>query len=191
MVEVVPCESWRGQEFDRCGQAWIQPSPNLRSLHQAFLYPGVALLEFCNVSVGRGTDTPFQVIGAPWIDGRRLALHLSEREVPGVRFLARSFTPAASRFAGAGCEGVEILVVDRARLRPLLLGLELITALRFLYPEEFDLEACAKLLCSASTLAALREGRSPREIERGWQAGEARFEERRAAALLYDRASIR
>lgn len=186
-LEIVRCEHWVGQPFDATGLRWTQPSPNLRSLTQAFLYPGVALLEFSNLSVGRGTDTPFQRVGAPWMDGSALAKELQGRCIPGVSFVPVEFTPDSSRFAGERCQGVEILLVDRARFRPVFAGFELIAALWKLFPERFDLDACDRLIARAPLLEALREGHPTRVLEHGWQAELRQFLERRAPVLLYPR----
>ena len=105
-LTVIPIENWRRDDFyDATGLMWINPSPNMRSLNEAVLYPGIGLLETTNVSVGRGTDTPFEVIGAPWIDARRLAAHLNKSGLPGVRFVPIRFQPGASKFAGETCQG--------------------------------------------------------------------------------------
>ena len=111
--------------FDQTGFAWVPPSPNLRKLEQAVLYPGVGMVEAANVSVGRGTDTPFELMGAPWIDGKVLADHLNGRRIAGVRFEAATFTPREWVYPGQRCEGVRIVLTDRNRLDSPLLGVEL------------------------------------------------------------------
>ena len=117
-LTVIPCEGWRRSDaFDATGLEWVNPSPNMRSLTEAFLYPGIGLLEFTNLSVGRGTDTPFEVIGAPWLDGRVLADALAARRIPGVGFVPIRFTPSASKFKGEQCGGVNIVVTDRGGAR--------------------------------------------------------------------------
>jgi uncharacterized protein YbbC (DUF1343 family) len=122
-LEVIACEGWqRGDLWDATGLAWINPSPNMRSLTQALLYPGIGLLETTNLSVGRGTDTPFEVIGAPWLDGRKLAAALASRNIPGVTFVPVAFTPASSKFAEKPCGGVNIIITDRERFEPLRTG---------------------------------------------------------------------
>lgn len=124
----------RGEWLDETALPRVPPSPNLRSLEEEILYPGVGMVEGANVSVGRGTDTPFQILGAPWIDGPALARCLAQRNLPGVRCAPVSFTPAASRFQGRLCHGVRILLANRRSLRSGLLGVELISALHRLYP---------------------------------------------------------
>ena len=118
-LTVVPMKNWdRGRWFDETGQPWINPSPNMRNLLQATLYPGVGAIEYTNISVGRGTDTPFEQIGAPWIDGVRFAETLNARAIPGVRFYPVRFTPVSSKYAKEECQGVFMVVTDRARCGP-------------------------------------------------------------------------
>jgi uncharacterized protein YbbC (DUF1343 family)/NADH pyrophosphatase NudC (nudix superfamily) len=158
-LTVIPCEGWRRTDaFDATGLEWVNPSPNMRSLTEAFLYPGIGLLEFTNLSVGRGTDTPFEVIGAPWLDGRVLADALAARRIPGVGFVPIRFTPSASKFKGEPCGGVNIAVTDRAVLDPVRVGLEISVALRQLYPKEWEAEKIATLLLHRSTLDAILAG---------------------------------
>ncbi|HEX8503529.1 MAG TPA: exo-beta-N-acetylmuramidase NamZ domain-containing protein [Pyrinomonadaceae bacterium] len=185
-LRVVKMENWRrGMWLDATGQTWVNPSPNMRSLTEATLYPGVGLLETTNVSVGRGTDTPFEVVGAPWIDGRRLAAYLNGRGLAGVRFVPVRFRPSASVFKGEECGGVNLVVTDRALLRPVRAGLEMAVALRRLYPQEWKVDAYARLLVNADTLERVRAADEPAEIERAWQPRLAEFRRARARALLY------
>ena len=130
-LTVVPMEGWqRGDWFDSTGLAWVNPSPNLRSVTEAALYPGVALIEGTNVSVGRGTDTPFELVGAPWINSRELAAYLNARGIAGVRFVPVTFTPTASNYAGQKCEGVNVVLTERNALDAPELGIELAAALQ-------------------------------------------------------------
>jgi len=185
-LRVVGMERWRrAMWFDATGQTWINPSPNMRSLTQATLYPGVGLLETTNVSVGRGTDTPFEIVGAPWIDGQRLASYLNERRIAGVRFVPVRFTPKASVFQGEECGGINVVITDRAQFRPVSAGIEIAAALRRLYPADWKIEKYERLLVNADTLARLARGESPEEIARSWQAGLEEFGKARARALLY------
>ena len=134
-LDVVAMRHWsRDRWFDELGLEWINPSPNMRNLIQATLYPGIGSIEYGNVSVGRGTDTPFEQIGAPWIDGRRLAAHLNARGLAGVRAYPVFFTPTSSKFAGERCQGVFFVVTDREALKPVRLGLEVAAALFTLHP---------------------------------------------------------
>ena len=172
--------------YDETGLPWVNPSPNLRSVTQAALYPGVALLEMTNVSVGRGTDAPFEIVGAPWIDGSALASVLAARAISGVRFTPVRFTPSSSKHAGVECGGVRITVVDRDHLAPVALGVELITALRDLHPKEWDRSRLGDLLAHGATLARIERGDAAASIVSGWAAARMEFERRRAAFLLYE-----
>jgi uncharacterized protein YbbC (DUF1343 family)/CubicO group peptidase (beta-lactamase class C family) len=185
-LEVVPLAGWkRGFHFEDTGLPWVAPSPNLRTPTQAVLYPGVALLETTNVSVGRGTDTPFEVVGAPWIDGLALARTLNLRRLPGVRFAPESFQPSSSTHAGQACHGLRISVVDRSAVRPVALGLEIAVALRDLYPKDWDRSRLGVLLANGAALARFERGESAAQIESGWAAALMEFERRRAGFLLY------
>jgi uncharacterized protein YbbC (DUF1343 family)/CubicO group peptidase (beta-lactamase class C family) len=185
-LRVVEMERWRrAMWFDGTGQTWINPSPNMRSLTQATLYPGVGLLETTNVSVGRGTDTPFELIGAPWIDGQRLANYLNERRIAGVRFVPVRFTPRASVFQGEECGGVNLVITDRTQLRPVYAGLEIAVALRRLHPDDWQVEKYGRLLANADTLERLKRGESPEQIALSWQPGLEEFRRIRARALIY------
>jgi uncharacterized protein YbbC (DUF1343 family) len=175
----------RDMLYDETGLPWIDPSPNLRSLDQALLYPGVALAEASNVSVGRGTPTPFELLGAPWIDGERLAAELGRRGIEGALFRGAAFTPAADPYAGRLCRGVKITVTDRRRLDSVLLGIEILAALRRLYPQRFALDRALGLVGSAAVLAAIGRGEEPRRIAAGWQGGLEEFQRLRRRHLLY------
>ncbi|HIN11739.1 MAG TPA: DUF1343 domain-containing protein, partial [Acidobacteria bacterium] len=164
-LEVVAMRGWQRETwFDQTGLRWVDPSPNMRNLHQALLYPGIGAIEGSNLSVGRGTDTPFEQIGAPWIDGPELARELNTRRLPGVRVYPLRFSPSSSRFAGELCEGVFFIVTDRDAVRPVRLGLEVAAALYRLYGDQFDLDAVARLLGSRDTLVRIRAGDPPWEI---------------------------
>ncbi len=185
-LDVVATEGWqRGDWFDSTGLAWVNPSPNLRSLTEATLYPGVALIEGTNVSVGRGTDTPFEVVGAPWIKSRELAAYLNAREIQSVRFVPVTFTPSASSFAGERCEGVNLIVLDRNTLDSPELGIELASALHKLYPNDFKLERMADLLVNQAVFDAIGAGEDPRRIGEDWQEGLEEFVRLREKYLLY------
>jgi len=185
-LRVIKMEGWRrSMWFDETNLTWINPSPNMRSLTEATLYPGVGLLETTNVSVGRGTDTPFEIVGAPWIHGDTLAEYLNQRGVPGVRFVPVRFTPNASVFKDKECGGVNIIVTDRGAFRPLLAGLEMAVALRKLYPNDWKVDGYLRLLANADTLERLKRGESAREIMTSWNAGLQEFRKAREAILLY------
>ncbi|MBC7931961.1 MAG: DUF1343 domain-containing protein, partial [Rubrivivax sp.] len=185
-LRVVKMENWRrGMWLDATGQAWVNPSPNMRSLTEATLYPGVGLLEMTNLSVGRGTDTPFEIIGAPWLDGQKLAAYLNARGLAGVRFVPLRFTPRASVFKEQECGGVNLIVTDRARFRPVRVGLEIAVALRRLYPQDWKVDDYHRLLNNADTLERVKRADAPEEIERAWQARLAEFRRARGRVLLY------
>lgn len=185
-LRVVEMERWRrAMWLDATGLTWVNPSPNMRSLTEATLYPGVGLLETTNLSVGRGTDTPFELLGAPWLDGQRLAAHLNGRGLEGVRFVPVRFTPRASVFQGEECGGINLIVTDRARFRPVRVGIEIATALRRLYPVEWKIDNYSRLLANTDTLERLKGGASPEEIALSWQPRLEEFKARRARVLIY------
>jgi uncharacterized protein YbbC (DUF1343 family)/CubicO group peptidase (beta-lactamase class C family) len=186
-LEVVAMEGYhRAEWFDATGLLWLPPSPNLRTLAQTTLYPGVALIEGANVSVGRGTDNPFEVVGAPWMDGQALAERLNSRSIPGVRFLPTRFTPAGqNRYQGQLCNGVEIALVNRDALNAPLLGIELAAALHELWPKNFNLKSIDGMVGTKSVAAALQCGQDPKTIVKEWQPGLAAFLATRQKYLLY------
>ena len=175
----------RGLWFDETGLPWINPSPNMRNLIQATVYPGIGAIEGTNISVGRGTDTPFEQLGAPWIDGVQLAEALNARNIAGVRFYPVRFTPISSKHAKEECQGVFIVVTDRSALRPVRLGLEVAAMLHKLYGSTFELESAERLFGSKDTLTRVRSGEDPAAIAATWAAGEARWRLLRAKYLLY------
>ena len=185
-LQVVPLEGWlRGDWYDSTGLVWINPSPNLRSLTEGTLYPGVAMVEGTNVSVGRGTDTPFELVGAPWINAGELAQYLNAREISGVRFVPVSFTPSASAYAGQKCQGVNILVVERNAFDAPELGIELASAMHKLYAEQFHLERMIELLLNQSVFDSIAKGEDPRRIAEEWQDGLEKFQQLRQKYLIY------
>jgi len=186
-LEVVAARNWRRRDwFDSTGLIWVDPSPNMRSLNAALLYPGVAMLEYArNYSVGRGTPAPFEQIGADWIDGRQLAAYLNRRMVPGVRFYPVRFTPSDSNFKGKTIEGVRFVIVDREGFSSLRLGLELAAALNKLYPGKLDFEANYRLIGNREALRALLAGEDPRTLEPRIQETLKDFLALRTRYLLY------
>ncbi len=157
----------------------------MRSLTEAALYPGVGLLETTNVSVGRGTDTPFEVIGAPWLDGQKLASYLNGRRIAGVRFVPVRFTPQSSVFKNENCSGVNIVITDRSRFQSVLTGLEIAFALHQLFPAEWKVDSYARLLVNADALERLKRGESVEEVARSWATSLDNFRRTRARYLLY------
>jgi uncharacterized protein YbbC (DUF1343 family) len=185
-LQIIQVEGWqRDQLFDQTGLVWTNPSPNMRNLNQALLYPGVGLLEMTNLSVGRGTDTPFEVIGAPWIQERDLAADLNRAGLPGIRFIPIRFTPLSTKFAQESCGGVQILITDRSVLEPLEMGIQLMCSLRALYPEQWQTKNLNRLLGSVVIRDAVLAGKRPAEIIPLWQSGLHEFAQRRRRYLIY------
>jgi len=185
-LRVIPMQGWlRGDWFDSTGLTWVNPSPNLRSLNEAVLYPGVALIEQTNVSVGRGTDTPFELLGAPWIDPHGITEYLNARLIAGVRFVPVKFTPSSGPFSGQQCGGVNLIITDRNLLDSPELGIELASALHKLYPAEWKMDRMIDLLGSREIFTAIAAGQDPRTIEQGWQDDLQKFREVRAKYLIY------
>jgi uncharacterized protein YbbC (DUF1343 family) len=185
-LRIIKMDGWtRSMWFDETGQTWINPSPNMRSLTEATLYPGIGLLETTNVSVGRGTDTPFELVGAPYIDGQKLAAYLNGRNLTGVRFVPTRFKPNASVFKDEDCGGVNIVITNRDAFDSVKTGLEIAAALRKLYPETWQVDKYDRLLVNADILTMMKRGDSPEDIGKAVNSREADFQKRRASFLLY------
>lgn len=186
-LEVVKLRGWRRTDwYDETGLVWVNPSPNLRNLVEATLYPGVGMIEGANLSVGRGTDTPFEVLGAPWIDSQKLADYLNARRIQGVRFSPYDFTPRENRFHGEFCHGVQIDLVDRDALDAPELGVELAHALYQLFPKSFAIDKTLPLVGSRGVLDAIKRGQDPRRIAYHWEQDQlGQFRKLRAKYLLY------
>jgi uncharacterized protein YbbC (DUF1343 family) len=185
-LAVVKMEGWmRGDWYDSTGMTWINPSPNMRDLTEAALYPGLGMIEGTNISVGRGTDTPFELLGAPWIVPTALAQYLNAREISGVRFVPLAITPIASIYKGQKCGGVSIVVTDRDALDAPELGLEIAAALHQLYPGEYKLGSLDGLMRNKASLDAVTSGEDPRRIAEDWQDSLESFKTLRAKYLLY------
>ncbi|MGH9721993.1 MAG: exo-beta-N-acetylmuramidase NamZ domain-containing protein [Bryobacteraceae bacterium] len=167
-LHVVPMKNWeRGDWYDSTGLLWTDPSPNMRNLTAAVLYPGIAMLEYSkNYSVGRGTETPFEVIGAEFIRGRELADYLNRRLIPGLRVYPVKFGPKSASLAGKTIEGVRLIVVNREILNSQQVGLEVAAALQKLYPGKIRFEDSRRLIGSEETIRSLVAGDDPREILR-------------------------
>jgi uncharacterized protein YbbC (DUF1343 family) len=185
-LTVVPMEGWqRGDWLDSTGVLWVNPSPNIRNLTEAALYPGIGILEATNVSVGRGTDTPFEVLGAPWIRPQALAAYLNGRTIGGVRFVPIEFTPSASAFAQDKCGGVNIVVTDRNALDAPELGIEIASALHTLYPDQFEMNNLDSLMINGATARPISTGQDPRRVWMDWIDKIEGFKAMRAKYLLY------
>jgi uncharacterized protein YbbC (DUF1343 family) len=185
-LTVVPMQGWqRGDWYDSTSLPWINPSPNLRSLTAATLYPGVGLVEGTNVSVGRGTDTPFELLGAPWIKSRELADYLNAREIQGVRFVPLDFTPDSSIYAHQLCHGVNLVLLERSVLDAPEMGIELASALHKLYGAAYDMHRLPELLNNKAAFDDIVAGEDPRRIAQDWQEELRKFEEIRQKYLIY------
>ena len=184
-LTVIEVANWRrDQWFDETGLPWTNPSPNMRNLTEAILYPGVGLLESA-LSVGRGTDTPFEVIGAPYIEDVKLAAELNGANLPGVRFVPIRFTPTTSVHKGKPCGGVYILLTDRNACNVVDIGLAIAKTLYRWHPKDFDVDKLKHLLLDPATLAAIKADKSLAEITALWKADRVEFENRRKNFLLY------
>jgi uncharacterized protein YbbC (DUF1343 family)/CubicO group peptidase (beta-lactamase class C family) len=185
-LTVIKLQGWeRGAWFDQTGLPWINPSPNMRSLTEAMLYPGVGLLEGCHISVGRGTGTPFEVIGAPYIDDMRLAEAMNAGGLPGVRFVPVRFTPTENIFKDEPCGGVNIILTDRALCRVVDIGLLAAKILNRWYPDQFQVRQMETLLVDEPTLQAIQEDKPLSEIRGLWTEKMEEFAIRREKYLLY------
>lgn len=186
-LTVIPLRNWRrDQWFDETGLSWVNPSPNMRTLNAAILYPGIAMIEYSkNYSVGRGTDAPFELLGAPWIDGPRLAAALNALALPGIQAEPATFTPTSSNHQGQVCSGVRLTLTDRNRFDSTLFGLSLIETLAKLYPKQIDLMVNRRLIGSLETIRRLERGEAARIIQQSWNETLEQFRERRKKFLLY------
>jgi len=183
---VIPMERWwRSMHWEETGLRWINPSPNMRSVPAAFLYPGIGLLETTNISVGRGTSSPFELFGAPWVDADRLAAALAERNLPGVAFEPVTFIPESYLFAGEKCHGLRLTITDRKQVQSVRLGLEIAIQLKRLFGESWKSEPYIRLLGNQKVFEALQAGKSYEEIERLFQKDLEEFKARRCRYLLY------
>jgi uncharacterized protein YbbC (DUF1343 family)/CubicO group peptidase (beta-lactamase class C family) len=186
-LHVIKMKNWeRGDWFDATTLSWIDPSPNMRSLNAALLYPGLGMLEANrNYSVGRGTDAPFEQIGADWIHAPELAQYLNQRFIPGVRIYPTRFEPTSSNFAGQQIDGIRFVVTDREAFDSTRLGIELAAALQKLYPGKIDFEQCRYLIGNRQTLDSLEHSKDESDIWSAAQSDAARFADRRKPYLLY------
>lgn len=185
-LQVIPVQNWkRDMYYDETGLTWVNPSPNMRNLNEALLYPGIGLLETTNLSVGRGTDTPFEWIGAPWLDGMQLAKQLNRSNLPGIRFIPVQFTPESSKYARKLCGGVNFIITDRKQFQAVRTGLEVAHQLRVLFPNEWETKNLNRLLASQRVFEAIVSGKPVSEIQALYQGDLADFAVRRARYLMY------
>jgi len=185
-LHVIAMKDWRRRDwYEATGLPWLAPSPNLRSLNAALLYPGIEILQSAGVSVGRGTDTPFELFGAPWIHATELADYLHRRFVPGVRFVPTRFTPHADPYKDQPCEGIALVITDRPSLHSMLMGLEIAAALAKLYPDRFDVQKTITLVGNQATIDRLKKGDAPTAIVADWADQLDAFLKIRAKYLIY------
>ncbi len=185
-LHVIAMKDWhRADRFEATGLTWIPPSPNLRSLNAALLYPGIEILQAAGVSVGRGTDAPFEAFGAPWIEPVAMADALNRRFIPGVRFVPTRFTPTSGLYAGQPCGGISLVITDRASLNSMLMGLEIAAMLHKMYPGNFQLEKIDELLGSGATIERLKRGDAPARIVLDGELELDAFRKMRENYLLY------
>ena len=185
-LHVIPMRNWRRASwFDETGLPWVNPSPNLRSLGAAILYPGLEILQAAGVSVGRGTSRPFELMGAPWIQSAKLAAELNGLAIPGVRFDPETFTPDSSMYKGERCEGVRVVLTSRNALEPMRMGVEIASVLKNLYPDKFDPSKMIELVGNTATIRQLQEGKAPEAIVASWDKNLGEFRKIRSKYLLY------
>jgi uncharacterized protein YbbC (DUF1343 family) len=188
VLTVIRLEGWqRAMWYDQTGLAWVNPSPNMRSLSAAVVYPGTVLFEGTNLSEGRGTDTPFEWIGAPWMNADAWEARLNAADLPGVHFAAAERTPTESKFAGDACHGVAIETADRDKLQPMALGVAMLVAARHVAGAklQFTADAFDSLAGTDEVRNAIDSGRPADEIVASWQAERERFKAIRQPYLLY------
>ncbi len=179
-------KNWhRNYFFESTGIRWVPPSPNLRTEKGSILYPGIEILQSAGVSVGRGTETPFEEFGAPWIDGADVAARLNALHLPGLRFTDQPFIPVSGLHAGQRCGGVAVRVTDRAEVRSMRMGLEIATILYKLYPKQFDPAKLITLLGSEDTVKQIEAGAAPEQIIASWSTALASYDETRRKYFLY------
>lgn len=186
-LDVIACEGWqRGDSWEKTGLLWVNPSPNMRCLTQALLYPGIGMLETTNLSVGRGTDTPFEIIGAPWINPLQLAQAMNNSGLKGVTCIPIRFTPDSSRYKEESCGGINFMIIDRASFDPIRLGIELATALQKLHGDQWTAKAANRLMGNRKMIDAIIAGQPALEIVTISQQGVEEFLSRRAKFLIYE-----
>ena len=185
-LHVIPMKGWqRNYFFESTGLRWIPPSPNLRTLKGSILYPGLEILQNAGVSVGRGTEAPFEEFGAPWIDGEEVAAELNAKNLPGLHFANQRFIPVSGLYAGKRCGGVGIKVTDRVAVRSMRMGLEIAEILQKKYPANFETAKMVLLLGNDETVSQLQAGTPPAQIIAGWAKDLAAYDQMRRKYFLY------
>jgi uncharacterized protein YbbC (DUF1343 family) len=185
-LHVIPMKNWhRNYFFESTGIKWIPPSPNLRTTKGSIVYPGIEILQSAGISVGRGTQTPFEQFGAPWLNGDEVAEALNERHLPGLHFAPKPFIPIGDLYSGQRCGGVGIRITDRFSVRSMRLGLEIAAILQKLYPKEFATEKLLTLVGNADTVQQLQSGTTPEKIVASWSPALSAFDQTRRKYFLY------
>ena len=185
-LHVITMKNWhRNYFFESTGIKWIPPSPNLRTTKGSILYPGIEILQNAGVSVGRGTETPFEEFGAPWLNGEDVAAALNERHLPGLHFAAKPFIPIVGLYSGQRCGGVAIRITDRYSVRSVRTGLEIVAILRKLYPKQFDTEKLLSLIGNSDTIQQLQAGVAPEKIVASWTTALSAFDQVRRKYFVY------
>jgi uncharacterized protein YbbC (DUF1343 family) len=185
-LHVVAMKNWHRNYFwDSTGIRWVPPSPSLLTSKGAILYPGLEILQNAGVSVGRGTETPFEEFGAPWIKGDEVAAALNARSLPGVRFVAQPFVTVSGLYAGQRSGGVAVRITDRAAVRSVSVGIEVAAVLKRLYPEQFDVSKMIFLVGNDETIAALQNAAPPQQIVANWSASLTEFDTKRRKYFIY------
>jgi uncharacterized protein YbbC (DUF1343 family) len=185
-LRVIAMKNWhRNYFFESTGVRWIPPSPNLRTMKGAIVYPGLEFLQNAGVSVGRGTETPFEQFGAPWMDGEKVAAALNAARLPGLQFVARPFIPVSGLYAGRRCGGVAVRIGDRGAVRAMRMGIEIAVLLEKFYPHDFDASKTITLLGNAETVQKLKDGTSAAEIVASWQSSLSDYDKTRRKYFLY------
>jgi uncharacterized protein YbbC (DUF1343 family) len=175
----------RNYFFESTGIKWIPPSPNLRTIKGSILYPGIEILQNAGVSVGRGTQAPFEEFGAPWLNGEDVAAALNERHLPGLHFTAQPFIPIVGLYSGQRCGGVAVRITDRFSVRSMRMGVEIAAILQKLYPKQFDPEKLLLLVGNSDTIQQLQAGAAPEKIAASWSTALTAFDQIRRKYFLY------
>lgn len=185
-LHVIQMKNWhRNYFFESTGIRWVPPSPNLRTVKGSIVYPGLEILQSAGVSVGRGTETPFEEFGAPWMDGSAVAAELNAKRLPGVRFVDDPFIPVAGLYAGTRCGGVGVRITDRFAVRSMTMGLQIAEILRKMYPTNFDCAKLVTLIGNSETIQELQNGMQPEQIVAGWSASLSTYDQARRKYFLY------
>jgi uncharacterized protein YbbC (DUF1343 family) len=185
-LHVITMRNWhRNYFFESTGIKWIPPSPNLRTIKGSIVYPGIEILQSAGVSVGRGTQAPFEEFGAPWMNGDEVAAALNARNLPGLRFAGQPFIPIAGLYSGQRCGGVSIKITDRFKVRSMSVGLEIAAILQKLYPKQFEISKMIELVGNSDTMQQLQSGVPPEKIVASWADSLAAFDQVRRKYFLY------